>query len=1181
MKNTSRQLVLSGRLKPQVRLGVAISEFAQALDEDRKSDFRQMQNASGNQLLASDVIKVTEEINKDGGRRHAAWRSYGTRVHGFLSRLQMFANVGDVMIGGSQNLIATGVWCAAATNFLGYFEKLSTLFMKLGTSWTLHKDYADLFTGSEVLQNHLCEYFIVLMKLCQRVVLFTRKGLAAQLFSTLGSSFDAEFGTIQKELEERGYIIQQTAQHLATKSFLGATRSKANDFKYRTLQRLSPGQAQYDTTWRRQRRKGNCNWIRGMQDYKAWRAMRRSSTMHINGKLGSGKTVAMANIAAEINIEQPCAFFFCTFKEPDTLKAVNVLGSIAFHLLNNLPDGEVRWNELAAQSNALSGILSSDGVVDLILEYAPRNRRYSIVVDGLEDCLDDDVNEIVLGLRRLVDNLTILLSYSARSGSQFERRTTASLPAEFCVSLDEAKHEDEMKAYIMKEVRRRNATGQLSNQLEGLVIETLKEGSQGMYLWVSLQLDAIFPSDAQTVTTDEQILSLITNLPRDLPEAFERALEGITDKKYQGNIMKLVMAAVSPLTLDELRVALTITPGEPMWRPARVPHDGSQLVSLCGGNLLELDEEDNRVRFIHHSVMIHLLSTATRPDTCPYHFSGHDAENFIGSVCVTYLNLTIFDSRLTMTRNISGDELTAKVELITKQEPGTAFVGRVAQYFMSRERTRSAAAFFDIGRVASEIQAMRLQDHLDPLCFKGYAFALETGQRDMVELLGKHGAVNIPMSDGTSLLWIAIQHNMDDDWISLLLRLGADTNAGPFPTDDGSGQAGLLLHPLQAALDFRKRSRVRQCVELVAYGADVCPSSGPEPLDLALWNDNDFLIATFRELGQGTGSGEQHKPPQDIQRPTALVAALRMLLSYSAGSPTVRPLSGWRRNVVVSLAHTEELNAQDHRGDTALHYLASQEANSDYVEVLLRHGADPNIVNDSGQTPLAIAFSRHAAFGTIIYPLLKSGANLAGNPLNGANSRDKDGNTVLHYLVREVAAWLGIEFLLDKGANPNIANHLGETPVHVAARAGLGAMVNLKVLLNRGGNPNSKTLKGETPLHFAICSIMATTTAIRMLVKAGANPNDVSEIHPQGSLECAITGFTGLHFPRFDRSEVIALLLKAGADPLVPASTGGTLAELARNPGVGDLAMDLIKCMMGRIHELPEDNVTRSLLSIS
>lgn len=46
MERMSKQLVLSGRLKPHMRLGVAISEVAQALDGDSKNEFRRMQTTS-------------------------------------------------------------------------------------------------------------------------------------------------------------------------------------------------------------------------------------------------------------------------------------------------------------------------------------------------------------------------------------------------------------------------------------------------------------------------------------------------------------------------------------------------------------------------------------------------------------------------------------------------------------------------------------------------------------------------------------------------------------------------------------------------------------------------------------------------------------------------------------------------------------------------------------------------------------------------------------------------------------------------------------------------------------------------------------------------------------------------------------------------------------------------------
>ena len=57
-----------------------------------------------------DIIRLTEEINRDGARAHRSWRPYGTRLVAILERMRQFAPIGDVLVGGSQNLIACGVW---------------------------------------------------------------------------------------------------------------------------------------------------------------------------------------------------------------------------------------------------------------------------------------------------------------------------------------------------------------------------------------------------------------------------------------------------------------------------------------------------------------------------------------------------------------------------------------------------------------------------------------------------------------------------------------------------------------------------------------------------------------------------------------------------------------------------------------------------------------------------------------------------------------------------------------------------------------------------------------------------------------------------------------------------------------------------------------------------------------
>lgn len=103
-------IIEAAKLKPEIRLAQAISEFDASLDGTHRATFKTYHSSSPPR--PQDVIRITEEINRDGARAHKAWRPYGTRLVGILDRIQMFANVGDILVGGAQNMIASGVWAA-------------------------------------------------------------------------------------------------------------------------------------------------------------------------------------------------------------------------------------------------------------------------------------------------------------------------------------------------------------------------------------------------------------------------------------------------------------------------------------------------------------------------------------------------------------------------------------------------------------------------------------------------------------------------------------------------------------------------------------------------------------------------------------------------------------------------------------------------------------------------------------------------------------------------------------------------------------------------------------------------------------------------------------------------------------------------------------------------------------
>lgn len=220
------------------------------------------------------------------------------------------------------------------------------------------------------------------------------------------------------------------------------------------------------------------------------------------------------------------------------------------------------------------------------------------------------------------------------------------------------------------------------------------------FLWVTLQLEAVLPSILPISVSPVDICHILNNLPKDLPEAFDQALSRIRDNRYGNNHFKIVAVAEPPLTLDEFRVALTIDPGETIWSPTRLLPPTMAAVHLCGGNLMEVDEEDGRINFVHHSVLAHLLSAPTHPGTAQFHFSSEKAEIHMGSVCVTYLNYEIFDHRLVTGHKIRAVKV---INGLMDEVASTHHVSDLVIRHITRRRFKASPHDIDILQVARDL----------------------------------------------------------------------------------------------------------------------------------------------------------------------------------------------------------------------------------------------------------------------------------------------------------------------------------------------------------------------------------------------------------------------------------------------------------------------------------------------
>lgn len=164
------------------------------------------------------------------------------------------------------------------------------------------------------------------------------------------------------------------------------------------------------------------------------------------------------------------------------------------------------------------------------------------------------------------------------------------------------------------------------------------------FLWVVLQLDALCKND---IETDESIRRSLQDMPRDSYGLFRRILHraNVTGSAFQNRLLKILVAAQRPLTMDELREALSVVPADATWKPQQQINDITNALRSCG-SLITVDEEEDTVSFVHQGVPQSLIQGADNNNPSEWHFTSHEASMELGQLLVTYLSYGVFDQQL-------------------------------------------------------------------------------------------------------------------------------------------------------------------------------------------------------------------------------------------------------------------------------------------------------------------------------------------------------------------------------------------------------------------------------------------------------------------------------------------------------------------------------------------------------
>lgn len=376
-----------------------------------------------------------------------------------------------------------------------------------------------------------------------------------------------------------------------------------------------------------------------------------------------------------------------------------------------------------------------------------------------------------------------------------------------------------------------------------------------------------------------------------------------------------------------------------------------------------------------------------------------------------------------------------------------------------------------------------------------------------------------------SAAWVALADSAEvaraaqrKDWnaVRQLIAQGADVNA---PQPDGTTALHWAAH-------WNDLETVRALLKAGAK-VNVANRFGASPLSEAASLGNARMIAELLDAGADANSIS-----------TADGETVLMLAARAGDLEAVRIL----------LDRGADVNAvEKYKGQTALMWAAA-ERHAPVVRLLLERGADwkvrsyehetkmPKLSAASSVTPMprggltALSFAAREGDIATLEAMLASGVDV--------NYTDIDNTSALvtALMNKQYSAAL---YLLEKGADPNIADTLGRTALYAAIdmrnedysalpnRPALDPTPNLeviRVLLEKGANVNAtlvQRLPGRSGMDSGDTTLGEGTTPLMRAARAGD-------------------------------AEVIRLLLKYGADPMLATKEGNTALMFAAGVGYRD-----------------------------
>ncbi|PTB73955.1 hypothetical protein M440DRAFT_1440869 [Trichoderma longibrachiatum ATCC 18648] len=506
---------------------------------------------------------------------------------------------------------------------MSHYDKASKTFMELGRLFPRRTDYQIHCSSSAHLQRALCSFYASFLRYCKRAVQSSQQQWLSPSTGSSSSSLDQELQrhVVEMELHSRdvtkAIVVAEAKAHHQDRQLQTMKQKKPSRLK-RMLSKendkstlIGDLQSEVDRRRAMERRQQ-------LLDFLSTHDYRRSDTF--------------------------VSFFFIQFDDQRSMNAETILKSIIQQALHaSSPSREIEFLLERMRLSLSSGL---QDLLELLRKTVASFETFYIAIDGIDECSKQDRGELFKALSSLLATESNTKLFLAGRDSVSRELRNAFTAADNQITMACPSVQTDIATYVEGIVQDKLQSEDLIVEDLSLIEEikiALTEGADGMFLWVSFQIDEL-----TLQRCDGDIRRAIHNLPKDLQETFNRVLDRIISGRNEHiakQVFRWVATAKEPLSLDQLSEVIFIEIGQPYLKPERRSNGLKHISSWCE-NLVQVDEELQTVQFVHQSVQQFLLSKSHGARHNQFSIEIEDVDHYVGEICVTYLNLNDFKKAL-------------------------------------------------------------------------------------------------------------------------------------------------------------------------------------------------------------------------------------------------------------------------------------------------------------------------------------------------------------------------------------------------------------------------------------------------------------------------------------------------------------------------------------------------------